>query len=88
MWIEPNPHKPVLHIVDCGTRFPVAKFLKDETSEDVWNPFVECCVSVCVGFPNVLGHDQGSAFTSNFFTSRVSSAKSLPRTPLLSLATR
>ncbi len=31
-------------------------------------PFVERWISVYVGFPNVIGHDQGSAFTSEFFT--------------------
>ena len=46
--------------------FPAAQFLPGELSEDVWNALINCWVSTNIGFPNVLSHDQGSAFTSKF----------------------
>ncbi len=36
-WIEPQPHHPVLHTVDCGTRFSAARFVDGEYAEPVWN---------------------------------------------------
>ncbi len=66
-WIEPRPHKPVLHIVDRGTHLSAAEFLVGESSEDIWNTFISCWVTVYVGFPDILSHDFGSAFSSGFF---------------------
>ncbi len=65
-WIEPRPHKPVLNIEDRGTHISAAEFLKGESSEDVWNTFISTWVTVYVGFPNILLHDFGSAFSSDF----------------------
>ena len=67
VWIEPRPHQPALHIVDRGTHFSAAKFLPGESAADIWNLFIERWVTVYVGFPNVIGHDQSSALTSDFF---------------------
>ncbi len=51
MWIEKRPHPPVLHIVDRGTHFSAATFLKSESAVDLWNAFVTCWVSVYVASP-------------------------------------
>ncbi len=68
MRIEPRPHEPVVHILDLGTRFSAAQFLKRRDLRRRWNGSVECWASFYVGFRNVIGHDQGSAFTSESFT--------------------
>ncbi len=52
-WIEPRPHRPVLHIVDRGTRFSASKFVYGECAKSVWNTFVSLWVTAYVGFPNV-----------------------------------
>ena len=66
-WLEPMSHRPALHIVDRGTHFSLAEFLQGESAEDIWNTFVSCWVSIYVGFPNILSHDFGSAFSAKFF---------------------
>ncbi len=66
-WIEPRLHRPFLHIIDCGTHFSAARFVDGECAESVWNTFILIWVTVYVGFPNVLTHDFGSCFTSDFF---------------------
>ncbi len=38
-----------------------------ECAESVWNTFISIWVTVYVGFPNVLTHDFGSCFISEFF---------------------
>ena len=59
--------KPVLRVVDRGKHFSAAMFLPDESEETVWNTLIQCWISLYIGFPNVLPHDQGSVFTSKFF---------------------
>ena len=66
-WIEPRPHRPVLHTVDPSTHFSEAKFVRGESAEDVWNTLVTCWISPYVGFPDILTHDFGKCFTSDFF---------------------
>ncbi len=70
-WIEPRPHKPVLHIVHRGTHFSTAKFVSGESAEDAWNTLISCWVSVYAGFPNIMTHDFGICFTSDFFRMHV-----------------
>ena len=59
IWIEPRPHRPVLHIVDRGTHFSAAVFLDREDAVSIWNSFGSCWVSIYVGFPIVVTHDYG-----------------------------
>ena len=66
-WLESRPQKPVLHVVDRGTHFSAARFVASESAESIWNTFLECWVSIYVGFPNVISHDHGSLFASEFF---------------------
>ena len=34
-WIEPRPHRPLLHIFNRGTQFSATKFVSGESAEDV-----------------------------------------------------
>ena len=63
-WIE---SKPVLHIIDRGIRYSIAKFIENHSAEHLWNSIVENWVCIFGGFPNILAHDQGSQLTSDFF---------------------
>ena len=60
---------PVLHIIDRGTRYSVAKFIDNFSAEHVWNLIVEHWVCIFSGFPDILSHDQGTQFTLEFFQS-------------------
>ncbi len=79
MWIEKRPHAPILHIVDGGTHFSAATFVKSESAIDVWNAFVTCWVVVYDRFPNVLTHDQNRYLTSDFFSDSCVKFRIIPR---------
>lgn len=55
---------PVIDVVDLQTHFSSATFLKVQTTDDVWNAFITCWVSVYIGFPDRIRVDNGSQFTS------------------------
>ena len=59
-----NRSRPVLHIIDAGTQFSSASFLKESSTNTVWNTFVKIWSSMYVGFPESLLTDQGSVFLS------------------------
>lgn len=63
-WIE---GEAALHIIDRGTCYSVAKFLKHQTSEYLWNVIIEFWLTVFTGFPNIIAHDRGNNFSSDFF---------------------
>lgn len=54
--------KPVLHIVDEGTKFIAARFLLDVSTKTVWRTLLEIWVKIYTGLPNRMVVDQGSAF--------------------------
>ena len=60
-----KPTRPVLHIVDVGTRFNAATFIAGESSTDVWNSFLMAWSCMYVGMPTSLLVDQGSVFVSD-----------------------
>lgn len=60
-------NKPILHIIDRGTRYSVARFISSQSAEYVWNVIVDAWVTVFTGFPNIIAHDQGTNFDSAFF---------------------
>ena len=64
MWID---SEAILHILDRGTRYSVAKYLRPQTAENIWNIIIEFWVSVFIGFPNIIAHDQGPQFQSDYF---------------------
>ena len=60
--------KAILHVVDRGTHFSAARFIRRQNVEAVWNALIECWIAVYVGFPNIFAYDQGSVFNSELFT--------------------
>jgi Reverse transcriptase (RNA-dependent DNA polymerase) len=56
--------RPVLHVVDRGTRFSAARFLRSESAEHVWEAFVKSWSSLYIGHPESMLTDQGSVFMS------------------------
>ena len=63
MWIE---GAAVLHIIDKGTRYWVAKFLQNDTSEHVWKVLQKFWFIVFTGYPYIIAQDQGLQFTSEY----------------------
>ena len=61
MWID---GKAILHVVDAQTNYQNAVLLKGQSTEQVWDAFVEAWSTVYVGYPNKIKVDQGSVFTS------------------------
>lgn len=59
--------KPVLHVVDRGTCFQAASFLRGEDAISVWNAFLETWSNLYIGHPESILADQGSVFTSTLF---------------------
>ncbi len=64
MWIDAEA---VLHIIDRGTRYSVAKFMRNASSEHDWNIIVEFWITVFTGYPYIISHDQGPQFTGEYF---------------------
>lgn len=56
--------KTWLHVVDRGTHFQAARFLNGDSSEEVWQTFMQMWTLTYVCAPNNLKHDQGSQFIS------------------------
>jgi hypothetical protein len=62
--------KAVLPIIDSATRFNAATFLDSlsesygQSSDDIWNAFIDIWSSIYTGYPGRLLIDSGSAFTS------------------------
>lgn len=58
---------PLLHVVDEATRFQAAKWLRNMSSQHVWNVLRMCWIDVYLGPPDIINHDAGSNFTSQEF---------------------
>ncbi len=54
--------KPVLHIVDEGTRFSAARFVSDVSTKTIWRTFLECWAAVYTGLPHKILVDQANYF--------------------------
>jgi transposase InsO family protein len=61
MYIE---KRPVLHVVDAGTRFSSARFLPRSDAQTVWMTFVQMWSLLYIGHPESILTDQGSVFLS------------------------
>lgn len=61
MWID---GKAIIHVVDVQTNYQNAGLFKGQSTEDVWDVFVEERSSVYLGHPSKIKVDQGSVFTS------------------------
>jgi transposase InsO family protein len=67
-YLTANGHQnPVLHVVDEATRFQAARWLKDVSSQTVWNNLRYCWIDTYLGPPDVINHDQGKQFVSEEF---------------------
>ena len=51
--------------MELDTRF--AKFIDNASSEYLWNTIVDAWTTIFKGFPNIITHDQGSYFVSDYF---------------------
>lgn len=58
-----------MHIVDEATHFTVAKFLKTQSTSDVWKAITSCWKKVYLGPPDILPVDQGINLVSKEFLS-------------------
>lgn len=57
---------PILHVVDSGTKFNAASFLKDKSIETVWKTLMQCWILIYTGMPNRIMVDQGTEFGDLF----------------------
>jgi len=64
MWLN---KKAVLHIVDTATSFQNATFIRNQSSKELWNDFIDCWASVYTGFPEIVRLDRQSGFTADEF---------------------
>ncbi len=64
MWIDGDP---VLHIIDLGTKYSVAKFMKNESAEHIWEILQNFWFTAFMGYPRVIAHNQGPQFTADNF---------------------
>lgn len=58
--------KPVLHIVDEGTRFSAARLLPDYSTNTIWKTILECWAAVYTRLPNRMLVDQARCFGDSF----------------------
>ena len=58
--------KPVLHILDEGTKFSAAKFLPDVSTKTIWRTLLQIWVMIYTGLPDRMMVNQGSAFGGLF----------------------
>lgn len=59
--------KPTLHIVDAGTNFQAARFLRSISAKETWEALKECWMDTYLGPPDVVSHDAGTNFNSDEF---------------------
>ncbi len=62
-WID---HEPILYLIDPGTRYSMAKYMKIKTAENAWDFIIEFWVTVFTGFPNIVASDLQSCFRSQW----------------------
>lgn len=64
IWIEGDA---ILHIVDRDTHYSVANFLKNGTSEHIFENLQDFSFTAFTGCLCIIAHDQGSQFTAEHF---------------------
>ncbi len=55
-----------LQVIERGTKYSVAKFMKNQTAEHTRDFIVEFWISVCTGSPGEISQDQGETCTADF----------------------
>jgi hypothetical protein len=75
-------NKPILHIVDEGTRFQAARWLNNISAKHVWDTLRQCWIDAYLGPPDFIIHDAGTNFVSREFNQQATAmaihAKSVP----------
>ena len=67
MWIH---KRPLLHVIDKDTHYPAARFLLEESVDQVWQTFLLCWVATYNSYPDSVKSDTGSVFTSTSWNAR------------------
>lgn len=57
-------NRPVLHMVDMATHFCSSKFLRTQSTPDIWKSMLSKWMLMYAGQPGHLSVDRGSAFKS------------------------
>ncbi|KHJ30584.1 hypothetical protein EV44_g3904 [Erysiphe necator] len=65
MYLEGNVL--TLHVIDEATRYQAARFLKDVSSQSIWQALRLCWIDVYVGPPDLIIHEAGTNFTAKDF---------------------
>ena len=60
--------KPILYIVDEGTRFSAARFVPDVSTTTIWSIILHWWATIYTGLPNRMLVDQGTNFGDAFKT--------------------
>ena len=60
-------NQPLLHVVDEGTRFQAAHWLRNMTAQHTWDILRRCWIDVYIGPPDLIIHDAGTNFSSHGF---------------------
>lgn len=58
--------RPILHIIDEGTRLSAARFLPDVSTKTIWSTILEYWAFIYTSLPNRMLVDQGSQVSSLF----------------------
>lgn len=66
---------PVIHIVDEGTPFFAAAFLRNQTTRDMWKTIWRLWIEKYMGPPDILLVDKGFNYTSKQFKENVKAAE-------------
>lgn len=64
VWLE---ERPVLHVLDTHIRLQSAAVLRSMSTEDVCSVFMECLVTLYMGYPHIMCVDHVSAIPLNLF---------------------
>ena len=59
--------KPLLHIVDEGTRFQAGRWLQNISAKHTWDILRACWIDTYLGPPDIIAHDAGKNFISREF---------------------
>ncbi len=60
--------KPVLHVVDEGTRYQAGQWLQNISATHTWDTLRQCWIDTYLGPPDQLVTDAGKQFTSKEFS--------------------
>jgi hypothetical protein len=59
--------KPVLHVVDEGTRYQAGRWLQSLSAQHTWDALKQCWIDTYLGPPDQITTDAGKQFTSKEF---------------------